>query len=88
MNWDRRNALAKILDKAIASQRSDFYGETFGARIVYNIETITCRQDLRKVDVMTKRVTKARGREIHLERMTPKQCDRAWKVLVREGVCA
>ena len=85
MNWERRKEIAERLNKVIASERR-FYGETFGGRIMYNIDTITCRYDLQRVDAMVKRVTKARGREILLERMTPKQCERAWAVLVEEGV--
>ena len=85
MTWAEKKVIAEKLDKAIASQRSNFYGETFGGRIVYDLTKITCWHDLRKVDAMTKRETK-NGREIHLERMTPKQCDRAWKVLEQEGL--
>ena len=79
---DKRE-LAVKLDEAIGSQKH-FPWDTFGERIVKHLDKIQTADDLYVATLITRK--KKIGTEEVWDTMTAKQRERAWQVLVDEGV--
>lgn len=80
---EHQRELARKLDLAIGSQKS-FPFETFGERIVQDIDIIRTADDLMFCSTLVTRRMKIGPEAVH-DVMTEKQRERAWQVLLEEG---